>query len=134
MASITCKGIEDIAKKFQSMGKNIQPACEAAVYAGGKLLAEKLKEACPVKTGTLRKSIRAEKPTTGYGTGTVCVVRPTGKQHGERNGAIAFYVEYGHGTGETKKPHAWWFPTIEMARPMIKEEVKKTFIREMKKV
>ena len=52
MARITCKGagINGIAKQLQRLGKNVEPACEKAVYEGGKLLAEKLKAACPEKT------------------------------------------------------------------------------------
>lgn len=134
MARITCKGIEGMAKRLQAMGKNVEPACQAAVYAGGKLLVKELKAACPENTGTLKKSIKAEKPVTGFGTGTTCLVHPTGEQHGERNGAIAFYVEYGTGSGNRKKPHPWWFPTIERARPMVEAEVKRTFLEEMKKV
>ena len=135
MARITCKGagIDGIARQLQRMGKNVEPACEKAVHEGGKLLAEKLKAACPVKTGTLQKGIKAEKPKVDYGGGVYCLVHPTGNQHGERNGAIAFYVEYGHGEGETKKPHPWWFPTIALSKDAVAAKVRETFFKEIEK-
>ena len=136
MARITCKGagIDGIAKRLTRMGKNVEPACEKAVYEGGKLLAEKLKAVCPEETGTLKKSIKAEKPKIEYGIGVYCLVHPTGKRKdGERNGAVAFYVEYGHGSGKTKKPRPWWFPTIMLSSDAVAAKVRDTFLKEIEK-
>ena len=130
VARVTTKGIDHIARKLAQMGKNVEPACEKAVYEGGKLLAEKLQEACPVRTGTLRKSIKAEKAKVDFGKGIYSLVHPTGEQHGERNGMIAFVTEYGR---SNMPPRPWWFPTIAASGQEVSALVKETFMKEIGK-
>ncbi len=130
MAEITTKGIDKLVKQFQSMGKNVEPACMKAVKAGGDVLAAALHDAAPYRTGALAESIKAEKAKAEYGKGILCLVHPTGEQHGERNGEIAFVTEYGR---SNMPPRPWWFPTVQANESRVGGVVKSVFLEEIKK-
>ena len=52
------KGVEATIAKFQRAAAASEAAVKSAVKAGGKVIAEALKEKAPVNTGALRDSIK----------------------------------------------------------------------------
>ena len=90
---IRCEGIDNLLRRFESMGVNTEPILETALEKGAKVLQANIKPLVPVDEGTLRNSISVEKSDRlAYSVGT--------------NLKYAVYVEYGTGKfGDPTVPH-----------------------------
>ena len=132
MGTFNTGGIAAELEKFDGLVKGTDEACRKAVEAGGKALAERLKEAAPVytgnrrdiKPGALKKSVKAGKveynPADGYNTD----VGPVGKDHGEPLAKIGNILEY----GRSNMPAQPWFnPTVSRATDEVTQAMQKAF-------
>lgn len=132
MGTFNTGGIAAELEKFDGLVKGTDEACRKAVEAGGKALAERLKEAAPVyignrrdiKPGALKKSVKAGKveynPADGYNTD----VGPVGKDHGEPLAKIGNILEY----GRSNMPAQPWFnPTVSRAEAEVTGAMQKAF-------
>ena len=143
MGTFNTGGIAAELEKFDGLVKGTDEACRKAVEAGGKALAERLKEAAPVytgnrrdiKPGALKKSVKAGKveynPADGYNTD----VGPVGKDHGEALAKIGNILEYGR-SAQTRDPgrdisampsKAWFVPAVKQATQEVNQVMKRTF-------
>ena len=128
----TTGGIAAEMSRFDKLARGADDACKRAVKAGGKLLAEKLREAAPVDTGALRKSIKAGPVTYNAGDGYCCEVAPVGNhpKTGEPLAKIGNILEYGRsssakrrkykcnapkGKTSTMAARGWFNPTVKAA-------------------
>lgn len=122
-------GIEEEIARFEQMGVDADEAIEAAVTAGSKALAEELKQAAPVHTGKLSKSIRASKVAYDPGNGFYCTVRPEGKdRHGEPYAKIGNILEYGR---SNMPPRPWFEPAKAAAESRVIELMRAVFLEKM---
>lgn len=124
MATFTCSGISAQLAKFDKLGKGTDAACQKAVKAGGKLLAERLADAAPVDTGALQRSIKAGKVDYNAGDGYHCEVKPVGTNHGESLAKIGNILEYGR---SNMAPRPWFNPTVEKARGEVTQVMQSAF-------
>ena len=132
MGTFTCSGIAAEMSKFDKLAKGTEAACQKAVQAGGKLLADKLAAAAPVlKTprkgvtpGALQKSVKAGKVAYNAGDGYHCEVGPKGTDHGENLAKIGNILEY----GRSNMPAQPWFdPTVAGAAGEVKAAMQEAF-------
>ena len=77
----TTGGIAAEIAKFDRLASGIGPACENAVKAGGKVLAEALRDAAPEDTGALKKSMKASKVQFSPADGHYSEVGPGTAKH-----------------------------------------------------
>lgn len=124
MAELHYSGIEAEIAKFEKAGKTCEKACRKAVEAGGKLLAQRLSEAAPERTGALKKSIRAGKVEYSEGDGFHTKVAPNGESHGEPLAKIGNVLEYGRSNMEARP---WFHPTVDRSRGEIMDEMRKAY-------
>ena len=124
MATFTCSGISAQLAKFDKLGKGTDAACQKAVKAGGCLLAERLADAAPYRTGALSKSIKAGKVDYNAGDGYHCEVKPVGTNHGESLAKIGNILEYGR---SNMAPRPWFNPTVENARGEVTQAMQSAF-------
>ncbi len=116
MATFTTGGIAAEMAKFDGLMRGADAACEKAVKAGGKLLAQRLSQAAPVYSGphhdvtpgALRDSIKAGPVKYDAGDGFHCEVKPFGSDHGEPLAKIGNILEYSETRGRP-----WFNPTID---------------------
>ena len=109
------KGVEATIAKFQRAAAASETAVKSAVKAGGKVVAEALKEKAPVATGALRDSIKPSSVKYSAADGYYCEVKPVGNhpQTGEPLAKIGNILEYGRSYGNTQKVGLGWFhPTV----------------------
>ena len=124
MATFTCSGISAQLAKFDKLEKGTDAACQKAVKAGGKLLADRLADAAPVDTGALQRSIKAGKVDYNAGDGYHCEVKPVGTNHGESLAKIGNILEYGR---SNMAPRPWFNPTVEKARGEVTQAMQSAF-------
>lgn len=138
MGTFTTGGIAAELDKFDKLARGTDKACEKAVKAGGKLLAEKLAKSAPVYSGThkdvkpgaLRDSIKAGKVSYNAGDGYYCEVAPTGKDpRGEPYAKIGNILEYGR---SNMAPRAWFNPTVAAATDEVTDIMKQAFAEAVK--
>ena len=105
-------GIAAEMAKFDKIANGIGPACEKAVAAGGKMLAERLRAAAPVRTGGLAKSIKSMPVRYNAADGYISEVAPQKKQPGtgEPYAKIGNILEYGR---SNMPPRPWFEPTVK---------------------
>ena len=118
MAGFEVKGMEATIARFQRAAMTSEDAVKRAVKAGGKLVADRLKDKAPVRTGALRESIKAGPVKYNAAEGYFCKVEPTGNhpETGEPLAKIGNILEYGRSYGDTQKPPLGWFhPTVKAA-------------------
>jgi HK97 gp10 family phage protein len=111
-------GIAAEMARFDHLAKGADTACQNAVKAGGKVLAEALSKAAPVRTGGLAGSIKAGSVSYNAGDGYTCEVAPKGNhpKTGEPFAKIGNILEY----GRTNMPaRAWFNPTVAGAAPEV---------------
>ena len=109
------KGVEATIAKFQRAAAISEAAVKSAVKAGGKVIAEALKEKAPVNTGALRDSIKPGTVKYNAADGYSCEVKPVGNHPdtGEPLAKIGNVLEYGRSYGDKQKPGLGWFhPTV----------------------
>lgn len=112
------KGMEATIAKFQRAAMASEDAVKRAVKAGGKLVANRLQDKAPVRTGALRDSIKAGPVKYSAADGYFCEVKPVGNhpESGEPLAKIGNVLEYGRSYGDTKKAAIGWFhPTVQAA-------------------
>lgn len=132
MAMVTFSGIDGELAKLQRISQSTDEALKKAVKAGGDLLAEKLREAAPVRTGGLQKSIKAGKVEYSAGDGYTTEVKPTGNDpRGESYARIGNVLEYGRGKTLTARP--WFNPTVLQAESAVKAKMAEVFKSETEK-
>lgn len=115
----TTGGIAAEIAKFDRLASGIGPACENAVKAGGKVLAEALRDAAPEDTGALKKSIKASKVAFSAADGHYSEVGPGKAKHpktGESLAKIGNILEYGR---SNMKPRPWFNPAVKRAEPAV---------------
>lgn len=128
MAGFEVKGMEATIAQFQRAAMNTEDAVKRAVKAGGKLVAEKLKEKAPVDTGALRDSIKPGPVKYSPSDGYSCEVKPEGNhpKTGEPLAKIGNVLEYGRSYGKTNKAALGWFhPTVKAAEKEVLEAMRK---------
>ncbi|MBQ8954220.1 MAG: HK97 gp10 family phage protein [Clostridia bacterium] len=133
MGTFTTGGIAAELDKFDKLARGTDKACEKAVKAGGKLLAEKLAKSAPVYSGThkdvkpgaLRDSIKAGKVSYNAGDGWHCEVAPTGQDHGQSLAKIGNILEYGRSGGKGQR--VWFHPTVDAAAAEVTDAMKQAF-------
>ena len=132
MGTFNTGGIAAELSKFDGLAKGTDEACRQAVAAGGKVLADRLKEAAPVYTGTrrdikpgaLRKGIKAGKVEYNAADGYNSDVGPVGKDHGESLAKIGNILEYGR---SNMKAQPWFNPTVKRATGEVTQAMQKAF-------
>ena len=124
MGNFTTGGIAAEIAKFDKLAKGSDRACEAAVKAGGKALAERLGAAAPVDTGALAKSVKAGPVRYNAADGYHCEVGPKGENHGEPLAKIGNVLEYGR---SNMAPRPWFNPTIEAATAEVQKTMQAAF-------
>ena len=129
MASFDAGGIAAVMEKFDGMAKGSDEACSAAVKAGGKLLAQRLADAAPVRTGALRDSIKAGKVEYNAGDGYHCRVAPAGESHGQNLAMIGNVLEYGR---SNMPPHPWFNPTVARSADEVRGAMRDAFNEKQK--
>ena len=115
----TTGGIAAEIAKFDRLASGIGPACENAVKAGGKVLAEALRDAAPEDTGALKKSIKASKVAFSTADGHYSEVGPGKAKHpktGESLAKVGNILEYGR---SNMKPRPWFNPAVKRAEPAV---------------
>lgn len=116
----TTGGIAAEIAKFDRLASGAGAACENAVKAGGKVLADRLSEAAPVgKTGSLQKSIKASKVQFSPSEGHYSEVGPGKAKHsksGESLAKIGNILEYGRSNMD---PNPWFNPAVKRAEPAV---------------
>ena len=131
MAAFTTVGIAAEIQKIDKTAKNVERACAAAVKAGGKLLAEKLTENAPKRTGGLAESIKAGAVKYDAGNGYYCKVAPDGKNaQGENYAKIGNILEYGR-SNMAARP--WFNPTMEQSESEVTQAMQAAFQKEAAK-
>ena len=125
----TTGGIAAEIAKFDRLASGAGAACENAVKAGGKVLAEALRDAAPEDTGALKKSIKASKVAFSTADRHYSEVGPGKAKHpktGESLAKIGNILEYGR---SNMKPRPWFNPAVKRAEPAVlaamKAEIKK---------
>ena len=136
MGTFTCSGIGAELQKFDLKRKGADKAIEAAVKAGGKVLAKRLQNAAPERTGGLKRSIKAGKVEYNAADGFHCNVGPTGKnEHGEPYAKIGNIIEYGR-SAQARDPgrdisemkrKAWFVPTVGNAENEVVNAMRQAF-------
>lgn len=109
------KGVEATIAKFQRAAATSEAAVKSAVKAGGKVIAEALKEKAPVNTGALRDSIKPSAVKYNAADGYSCEVKPVGNHPdtGEPLAKIGNVLECGRSYGDKQKPGlGWFYPTV----------------------
>jgi len=125
MAKFECHGIEAQISRFDGLAAGTEDACRKAVKAGGKLLAERLMDAAPVRTGGLQESIKAGKVDYSPGDGYYAEVKPQGKDgRGEPYAKIGNILEYGHGR---VPPRPWFLPTVARSEAEVTQAMREAF-------
>lgn len=124
MGTFTSGGIAAELARFDKLAKGTDAACQKAVKAGGKLLAERLAAAAPVDTGALAASIKAGAVDYNAADGYHCEVKPVGENHGESLAKIGNILEY----GRSNMPARPWFnPTVEQATGEVTQAMQAAF-------
>ena len=131
MAAFTTVGIAAEMQKIDKTAKNVERACTAAVKAGGKLLAEKLAENAPKRTGGLAESVKAGAVKYDAGNGYYCKVAPDGKNaQGESYAKIGNILEYGR---RNMAARPWFNPTMEQSESEVTQAMQAAFQKETAK-
>ena len=131
MAMVTFSGIDGELARLQRISKSTDEALKKAVKAGGDLLAEKLREAAPVRTGGLQKSIKAGKVAYSAGDGYTTEVKPTGNNpRGESYARIGNVLEYGR---SNMRARPWFNPTVAQSESAVKAKMAEVFRAETEK-
>ena len=128
------KGVEATIAKFQRAAAISEAAVKSAVKAGGKVIAEALKEKAPVNTGALRDSIKPGTVKYSAADGYSCEVKPVGNHPdtGEPLAKIGNILEYGRSYGRTQKaPLGWFHPTVQAADGEALEAMQKELDKQM---
>ena len=128
------KGMEATIAKFQRAATASDGAIKRAVKAGGKIVAEKLKDKAPVDTGALRDSIKPSAIKYNAADGYYCEVKPVGNHPatGEPLAKIGNILEYGRSYGRTQKaPLGWFHPTVRAAEGEALEAMQKELDKQM---
>ena len=115
----TTGGIAAEIAKFDRLASGAGAACENAVKAGGKVLAEALRDAAPEDTGALKKSIKASKVAFSTADGHYSEVGPGKAKHpktGESLAKVGNILEYGR---SNMKPRPWFNPAVKRAEPAV---------------
>lgn len=125
MGSFAASGIQAELQRFDGLAKGVNEACEKAVAAGAKALAERLKQAAPERTGALRRSIKASKVEYNATEGFHSRVEPVGKDaRGEPYAKIGNILEY----GRSNMPARPWFnPTLQAAEAEVARAMQEAF-------
>ena len=136
MGTFNTTGIASELEKFDMKRKGADKAIEAAVEAGGKMLAKRLQNAAPERTGGLKKSIKAGKVEYNAADGFHCDVGPVGKnERGEPYAKIGNILEYGR-SAQARDPgrdinemrgKAWFNPAVASAENEVKNAMKQAF-------
>ena len=136
MGTFNTGGIAAEIKKSDGLAKGTDEACRQAVTAGGKLLAKRLQEAAPERSGGLKRSVKAGKVDYNAADGYHCDVGPTGKnERGEPYAKIGNVLEYGR-SQQSRDPgrdinampkKAWFNPTVGRAEGEVRQAMQKAF-------
>lgn len=130
MARVTYTGVDAVLDQMNSLADNVEGACQKAVKNASEMLADKLAQAAPVRTGQLQASIRADKVEHDSVNGFHTTVMPVGNNDQGRNLAmIGNILEYGR---SNQAPNPWFSTTIEENRSAIVSEMEETIQRELK--
>lgn len=114
-AGFEVKGMDATIALFTRAAACSEDAVKQAVKAGGKLVAEKLREKAPVDTGALQRSVKPGPVKYSAAEGYYCEVKPTGNhpKTGEPLAKVGNILEYGR---SNMAPRAWFHPTVEAAQ------------------
>lgn len=130
MAKVTFTGVDAVLDQVNTLADNVDEACQKAVQNAGWMLAEKLSEAAPERTGQLKKSIRAGKVEHDSVNGYHSTVMPVGNNDQGRNLAmIGNILEYGR---SHQAPNPWFSTTIEANRNAVISGIEETIQHELK--
>ena len=132
MGTFSTSGIAAELAKFDGLAKGTDEACQRAVEAGGKALADRLREAAPVyagarrdiKPGALKKSVKAGKVAYNAADGYHTEVGPVGKDHGEPLAKIGNILEYGRSDMD---PRPWFNNTVARAEAEVTQAMQRAF-------
>ena len=136
MGTFSCSGIGAELEKFDLKRRGADEAISKAVKAGGQVLAKELQEAAPVRSGGLKRSIKATKVEYNAADGYHCNVGPQGKdEHGVPYAKIGNILEYGRsaqkrepGRDVTAMPKkAWFVPTVNSAENEVVQAMRDAF-------
>ena len=136
MGTFSCSGIGAELEKFDLKRRGADEAISKAVKAGGQVLAKRLKDAAPERSGGPKRSIKASKVEYNAGDGFHCNVGPDGKDaHGVPYAKIGNILEYGRSaqardpgrdvTAMPKKP--WFVPTVNSAENEVVQAMRDAF-------
>ncbi|MEG2469299.1 MAG: HK97 gp10 family phage protein [Comamonas sp.] len=114
----TTVGITAEIEKFDRLAQGADAACEKAVKAGAKLLAQRISEETPIRTGALAKSIKPGSVNYSAGDGYTCEVAPKGNhpKTGEPLAKIGNIVEHGR-SNMAARP--FFVPAVKKAEPEV---------------
>jgi len=105
---IRISGIDGLAEAMMSAGEEMSAKVDEMLEAGGAALEKAWQGAVPVATGTLKASIKKSSVFRRGNDYAYVIVKPQGMHHkNQRNGAVAFIVNYG--TRKMKATH--WVDT-----------------------
>lgn len=136
MGTFSCSGIGAELDKFDLKRRGADEAIEKAVKAGGKVLAKRLQEAAPERSGGLKQSIKASKVEYNAADGFHCNVGPEGKDaHGEPYAKIGNILEYGRSARSVDpgrditemSPKAWFVPAVNSAESEVVQAMRDAF-------
>ncbi|MDO4837855.1 MAG: HK97 gp10 family phage protein [Clostridia bacterium] len=125
MGAFATGGIAAEMEKFEKLARGSEESCRKAVKAGGKLLAEKLSDAAPIRTGGLAASIKAGAVKYSAADGYYCEVAPTGTNaDGENYAKIGNILEYGRSNMPARP---WFAPTVDNAADEVNSTIRDVF-------
>lgn len=125
MGAFKTGGIAAEIGKFEKLARGSEESCKKAVKAGGKLLASKLSEAAPVRTGGLAASIKAGSVKYSAADGYYCVIAPDGRDaRGENYAKIGNVLEYGRSNMPARP---WFAPTVDSAVEEVTSAIRDVF-------
>lgn len=130
MAGFEVKGMEATITKFQRAATASEDAVKQAVKAGGKLVADRLQDKSPVRTGALRESIKAGPVKYNAADGYFCEVKPIGNhpETGESLAKIGNILEYGR---SNMQPNPWFHPTVKAAEDDVVQAMQEELTKRM---
>lgn len=127
--SVTVSGTEVILADLERMIPT-DTNVDEALKAGGEIIAAKMIELAPVRTGRLKGAIKVGNSRGGKRGRTITV-----GVHRRDFGAGDYYpafVEYGHGGPRPAPPHPYIRPAYDMTKDQAWAAIKQAVIEQMK--
>lgn len=107
------RGIDDAVRRLRELGEHVLTAAKQALKEGADMVVNDAKSRCPVRTGALKNSIKAE--SLEYGA----AYEISADAKNQNNVAYGQFVEF------SPNGHPFLYPALDANVDTIKEDVKR---------